>query len=212
LELVEPIVRTAGDVVELLHHQWPLSGTPEHRRTAVQYADGIRLDLMVWPVSVWSGMQPPDTVVLHSTRDVFTQPWDPARARPTLERLHEWRFLGWWALLDADKYLRRGSLWEARQRVEEARTTVWQLSAAARGLPFPEYGLTALLDEAEPSLPAGVDATATRLDAVALREAVDRCAQLLHGQWAPATAAVVGAADTAPQQLALWALERLGAS
>jgi hypothetical protein len=210
LELIEPLVRTAGDVVELLHHQWPPSGATEHRRTAVQYADGIQLDLMVWPVSVWSGMHPPDTVVLHSTRDIFTLPWDGARARPTLERLHEWSFLGWWALLDADKYLRRGSLWEARQRVEEARTAVWQLSAAAHGLPFPEYGITALLDAAEPCLPAGVEATATGVDPVALRAAVERCAHLLYAQWARAVAAVGPAVDPRSQQLALWALERLG--
>jgi hypothetical protein len=212
LELVDPLVRTAGDVVELLHHQWPAARAAEHRRTAVQYANGIQLDLMVWPVTTWSGMYPPDTVVLHATREVFTRPWDPARAAPTLERLHEWCFLGWWALLDADKYLRRGSPWEARQRLEEARTAVWQLAAAARKLPFSEYGITTLLDAAAPHLPAGVEATAPNLDVAALRVAVRRCAELLDAAWAPAVAAIADATAAPSPRLARWARKRLARS
>ena len=209
LELIEPLVRSAGDIVDLIHHRWHEAGAAEHRRTAVVYDNGIQLDLMVWPVTAWSGMHPPDTIVLHATRDVFTHPWDAARSRPTADRLHEWHFLGWWALLDADKYLRRGSLWEARQRLEEARAAVWQLHAAAQKLPFPEYGITTLLDAREPRLMPDVEATATDLDAGRLRMAVERCAALLEAEWVPATAAISEDTEKAPPRLAPWALHRL---
>jgi hypothetical protein len=171
--------------------------------------NGVQLDLMVWPVTAWSGMHPPDTVVLHATRDVFTHPWDVVRSMPTAGRLHEWYFLGWWALLDADKYLRRGSPWEARQRLEEARTAVWRLSAAAQRLPFPEYGITSLLDAQTSRLPNDVDATATGLDPAGLREALDACAMLLDGQWEEAMKVVSENTEPAPTWSAGRAMERL---
>lgn len=208
LDLVEPLVRSLGPVISLIHHRWDGCGTAEHRRTAVIYATAPQLDLMVWPVTVWSGMHPPGSVVLHGTRAVWTRPWDPARGLPTPERLQEWWFLGWWALLDADKYLRRGSLWEARQRLEEARTAVWRLTAAAQGLPFAEFGITALLDGPDPRLPPGMEATAADLDASRLRSAVVRCAQVLDEQsWGAASLA--GADRPAATALARWASRRL---
>src|SRR6202041_2684799 len=45
----------------------------------------------------------------------------PAAYAVTGEQIREWAFLGWCALIDADKYLRRGSLWEAHSRLHEAR-------------------------------------------------------------------------------------------
>ena len=209
LELVEPLVRSCGDVVELLHHQWPGAGTGESRRTAVVYASGVQLDLMVWPVSAWSGMRPPNTVVLYATCPVFTRPWDPGGALASDARLREWRFLGWWALLDADKYLRRGSFWEARQRLEQARTVVWQLSAAAQGVPFPEYGITSLLDAAGARLPDAAETTAALNDIPGLRAAVSRCADLLADQWN----LLAGRGDDGQHPLPAiprWAMERLG--
>jgi hypothetical protein len=212
LELVEPLVRSAGDAVEILHHQWSGAAAGPNRRTAVIYAGGVQLDLMVWPVTAWSGMHPPDTVVLHATRQVFDRPWDPSRARPTLERVREWHFLGWWALLDADKYLRRSSPWEARQRLEEARHAACQLFATAQRLPFPEYGITTLLDAPEPRLPAGIEPTVAGIDPDQLRTAVERCAELLDAQLAPAVEAVTSTAETTPSPLAGWARQRLGMS
>ena len=209
LELVEPLVRSAGDVVDVLHHRWSESGTGQHRRTAVLYENGIQLDLMVWPVSVWSGMHPPGTVVLYATRDVFTRPWDVTRAAPTPEQLHEWFFLGWWALLDADKYLRRGSPWEARQQLELARDAIWRLAAATQKLPFAEYGITTLLDAPEPRLPSEAIATAADLDPTRLRAAVERCAELLGAQWASAVEANPGAAPGTSSRLVMWARDRL---
>ena len=210
LELVEPLVRSAGTVVDLLHHRWPGAGSTENRRTAVQYADGVQLDLMVWPVTAWSGMHPPDTVVLYESREVFTRPWEAVRGLATIAQLREWTFLGWWMLLDADKYLRRGSPWEARQRLEEARAVVWQLTAAAQGLQFAEYGITTLLDAEAIVLPDGMGGTVAGLDAARLRAAVMRCAAVLGERWAPAAAAV-GEAGAVQPPLAAWALMRLHA-
>jgi len=209
LDLVEPLIRSAGVVVDLLHHQWPGAGATEHRRTAAVYDSGVQLDLMVWPATAWSGMHPPDTIVLHATRQVFTRAWDAARARPTVEQLREWTFLGWWSLLDAAKYLRRRSPWEARQRIEEARDAVWRLEAAAQQLPFPQYGVTALLDAEQPRLPDGVEGTATGLEPELLWEALTRCAELLDATWALAAAADDGAADAQPPALASWAFGQL---
>jgi hypothetical protein len=207
LELVEPWVRSAGEVVDLLHHR--LDGTGEGRRTAVVYANGVQLDLMVWPVTLWSGMHPPDTVVLHATREVFTRPWDPARATPAVEKLREWYFLGWWALLDAGKYLHRESPWEARQRLEEARNFAWRLCAAAQGALHPEYGITSILDAPAPHIPPGVEATATGLDLPALRSAMRRCADFLDAQWASAITARSEPPDEAASRLASWARRML---
>lgn len=209
VELVEPLVRSCGEVVEVLNHNWAGAGSSEHRRIAVVYANGVQLDLMVWPVTAWSGMHPPDTVVLHARRPVFTLPWDPARATVGVDRLIEWRFLGWWALVDADKYLRRRSLWEARQRLEEVRTRIWQLSAAAQGIPFAEWGITSLLDDPEARLPDGAETTAAGLDASGMRAAVTQCAHLLEAQWRLITQAHDSRAGIVPPVPA-WALERLG--
>lgn len=210
LDLVDPLVRRVGEIVELLHHR--VAGVQEGRRTAVVYANGIQLDLMVWPVTVWSGMHAPDTVVLHATRPVFTRPWQRASAFATIDGVREWHFLGWWALLDADKYLRRGSAWEARQRLEEARTALWQLCAAAQGLPFPQYGITTLLDAPSSSVPTDVAETAVGLDLAEMSHAVRRCAELLEHQWDAALTAVDGPDDgDRHSALAAWAKRRLEA-
>lgn len=81
--------------------------------------------------------------------------------------------------------------------------------AVAQALPFPEYGLTAVLDAATPRVPAGIEETAPALDAGGLSMAVDHCARLLSAQWARTAAAVSGVTDLPPQPLARWALKRL---
>ena len=199
LALIDPLVHRCGEVVELLHHR--LAGVDgEHRRSAVQFASGVQLDLMVWPVSVWSGMRPPDAVVLYARRPVFTTEWDPTRANPTETQVQEWCFLGWWALLDAAKYLRRGSPWEARQRLDVARDSVFRLLAAAHGVPFAEYGITALVD-AGITLPGELGETAVNASEDRLVEAVCACSDLLASTWA--------ACGRAPTAMAEWTCQRL---
>jgi hypothetical protein len=71
----------------------------------------------------------------------------------TGEQVREWAFRGWCALIDADKYLCRGSLWEAHNRLHEARKHIWALWAAATGALYPWHGLSQVLDNDPRSLP-----------------------------------------------------------
>ena len=70
----------------------------------------------------------------------------PAAYAVTGEQVREWAFLGWCALIDADKYLRRDSLWEAHSRLHEARHHLWALWAAAHGALYPWHGLSQVFD------------------------------------------------------------------
>jgi hypothetical protein len=63
------------------------------------------------------------------------------------EQLREWAFHGWIELLDIDKYLRRGSLWEAHERLHQARHHIWMLWAAVTGALYPWHGLSQVLDD-----------------------------------------------------------------
>ena len=97
----------------------------------------------------------------------------------TGEQVREWAFLGWIALIDADKYLRRGSLWEAHSRLQEARHRIWALWAAAQGAMYPWHGLSQVLDHDPGDLPPGIEFTVAGLDAADLRRAARASAGVL---------------------------------
>jgi hypothetical protein len=97
----------------------------------------------------------------------------------TGEQIREWAFLGWCALIDLDKYLRRGSLWEAQNRLQQARDQIWALWAAAVGALYPWHGLSQVLDHDPGTLPAGIDGTVAGLDAADLRRAAGASAAVL---------------------------------
>jgi hypothetical protein len=97
----------------------------------------------------------------------------------TSDQIREWTFLGWCALIDMDKYLRRGSVWEAHARLQHARDQIWTLWAAATGAMYPWYGLTQVLDHDPGNLPPGIDATVAGLDAADLGRAATASAALL---------------------------------
>jgi hypothetical protein len=82
-------------------------------------------------------------------------------------------------LIDADKYLRRGSLWEAHSRLGEARHYVWVLWAAANGALYPWHGLSQVLDRDPSNLPPGIESTVAGLDAPGLRRAARASAKVL---------------------------------
>jgi hypothetical protein len=168
-------VDALGDLVESFEHQYPgVTGT--HSRIFAQYADRCQVDLVVMPDSVDAGAIP-SVVVLH----------DPAgrvtirdTSRPvTPQQVREWAFLGWCALADLGKYLRRGSGWEAQARLEEARAQLWKLQAAAAGVAQPQYGLTSILDFAPGRVPAEMAATVAGLEPAGLRAAGLQVARLL---------------------------------
>jgi len=188
-----------GTLVDVLRHR---VGPADRliRRIFAQFADGTQLDLaVVAEAEVRRGDAAPDFVPLYQAvgaPDAGVQAGGalgggaPAGRRPasdepgpayavTGEQVREWAFLGWCALIDADKYLRRGSLWEAHNRLHEARHHIWVLWAAATGALYPWHGLSQVLDHDPRNLPPGIESTVTGLDPAGLRRAARASAALL---------------------------------
>jgi len=164
-----------GELVESFEHQLP-GVTGPHARIFAQYADRGQVDLVVFPDTRDAGSIP-DVVVLHDPGGVVTITGRRAPVPP--EQAREWAFLGWCAVADLGKYLRRGSLWEARGALEEAREQLWKLQATAAGVAQPQYGLTSLLDFAPAAVPAAMAATVAGLGPAALLAAGREVARLL---------------------------------
>lgn len=181
-EAVVALLPRLGTVVEVLRDEVD-SGDFLIRRLFVQFADRLQLDLaVVAEAEVRRGDAAPDFVPLCWSGDRPTTTRGTSAYAVDAERVREWSFLGWRALLDTDKYLRRGSLWEAHHRLHEARERMWMLWATARGAAYPWHGLSQVLDHDPDHLPEGIGATVAGLDDAALRRAVlagvdvlDRC-------------------------------------
>ena len=181
-----------GTVVDVLRHR--TGPADQHvQRIFAQFADGTQLDLAV---VAEAGIEDrfraggaPDFVALYwaGRPQDAQQPagQQPAGQEPgaayavTGEQVREWAFHGWCALIDADKYLRRGSLWEAHGRLHEARHNIWALWAAAHGAMYPWHGLSQVLDHDPGNLPPGIDATVAGLDAAELHRAARAAAEVL---------------------------------
>jgi hypothetical protein len=183
-----------GALVDVLRH--PTGPASQHvRRIFAQFADGTQLDLAVVADAEIEARRraggAPDFVSLYQA---------PASAEPdpripadggasggeppdayavTGEQVREWAFLGWIALIDVDKYLRRGSLWEAHGRLQEARHRIWALWAAAQGAMYPWHGLSQVLDYDPGDLPPGIESTVAGLDSAGLRRAARASAGVL---------------------------------
>jgi hypothetical protein len=201
IRTMEAMVVTAlpefGALVDVLQHP---TGPADRqaRRIFAQYADGTQLDLVVVAAADIEARRSaggaPDFVALYQAparsgsqhrpdgvsvpASVPAGPPDAAHA-VTGEQVREWAFVGWCALIDADKYLRRGSLWEAHGRLHEARHRIWALWAAAHGALYPWHGLSQVLDHDPENLPAGIEATVAGLDAADLRRAARVSAGIL---------------------------------
>jgi hypothetical protein len=174
-----------GALVDVLRHR---TGAADQwiQRIFAQFADGTQLDLAVVAESEVEmrrrGGGAPDFIPLYRTA-AESQPGDsqsgdsqsggepPAAYAVTGDQVREWAFLGWCALIDADKYLRRSSLWEAHNRLHQARHHIWALWAAAHGALYPWHGLSQVLDHDPGNLPPGIEFTVAGLDAADLRRA-----------------------------------------
>jgi len=183
-----------GALVDVLRH--PTGPASQHvRRIFAQFADRTQLDLaVVADVEIEARRRAggaPDFVSLYQA-PVSAEPGprlpadggasgdEPRDAYAvTGEQVREWAFLGWIALIDADKYLRRGSLWEAHSRLQEARHSIWALWAAAQGAMYPWHGLSQVLDHDPGDLPPGIEFTVAGLDAADLRRAARASAGVL---------------------------------
>ena len=202
LGTVEALVLAAlpelGTLVDVLRH--PTGPASQHvRRIFAQFADRTQLDLAVVADAEIEARRgaggAPDFVYLYQAP--ASDPRMPAdggatgSAAPdayavTGEQVREWAFLGWIALIDADKYLRRGSAWEAHSRLDEARHRIWALWAAAQGAMYPWHGLSQVLDHDPADLPPGIEFTVAGLDAADLRRAVRASAGVLDAASAAA--------------------------
>jgi hypothetical protein len=205
VEAAEALVTAAlpelGTLVDVLRRRSGAVG--QVRVIFAQYADGTQLDLAVVPDAEIRARTDaggaPDFVPLYQVpaRDPAgaRAPDDsgpggnragedgvsgePAAYAVTGEQVREWAFRGWLALLDADKYLRRGSLWEAHARLNEARDRIWALWAAGHDALYPWHGLSQVLDHDPRNLPPGIEATVAGLDAADLRRAARASAEVL---------------------------------
>jgi len=172
------------------------------------YESGLQLSLVVMPAS-WRAGLPPQSVALYDRDGQLARPWRPDTASADAAAAREWACLGWVALGDLAKYLDRGSGWEARARLEEARAQAWQLWAVAIGAVYPAFGLTAVLDVPEVRLPPGLDATAAGPDPADIRRAAIATADLLAHVTAEAQGRL---AFAAPAGLEAWVRGRLAAA
>ena len=198
IETMEAMVVAAlpelGALVDVLRH--PTGPASQHvRRIFAQFADRTQLDLaVVADAEIEARRQAggaPDFVSLYQApawaesdsrlpADGGESAGEPRDAYAvTGEQVREWAFLGWIALIDADKYLRRGSLWEAHSRLHEARHRIWALWAAAQGAMYPWHGLSQVLDHDPDNLPPGIEFTVAGLDADDLRRATRASAGVL---------------------------------
>ena len=184
-----------GALVDVLRHR--TGPDSQHvRRIFAQFADRTQLDLAVVAEAEIKTRRraggAPDFIPLYQARPAAGEPDDrmlagggasgsepPAAYAVTGEQVREWAFHGWCALIDADKYLRRGSLWEAHGRLHEARHYTWVLWAAAQGALYPWHGLSQVLDHDPGNLPPGIESTVVGLDAPALRRAARASAKVL---------------------------------
>src|SRR5918992_1864227 len=179
-----PRLHRLGEVVAALEHRIPEWGDAPHLRVFVQYASGPQVDLVAFPASRRTGL-PAGSVALYDADGRLARPMEIPIRTATARDVVEWTFLGWVALIDLDKYVRRGSAWEALARLQEARDYVWRLLAVARGLDYPAFGLTSVLDApGDLELPPAMADTVATLDlgritqaALALADVLDDAAQ-----------------------------------
>ncbi|RRR99684.1 hypothetical protein [Glycomyces terrestris] len=148
------------------------------------YRDGRQLSLVVFDAAARAGLPPQSTATVDKTGRLAA-PLDPARWTPDAATRREWAFLAWIALGDAARHAYRAHPWRALRSLTEARDHLWQLHAAALGLPYPAFGaVTAENAEAEP--PQGIEAThPATLTPPDLHRALNALAELLAPHTTP---------------------------
>jgi hypothetical protein len=179
LAAAEAATYAAGAVADAFRQRYPGQDGQQCWHLFTLYESGLQLSLVVMPAS-WRAGLPPQSVALYDRDGQLGRSWTPDNAEADAATLREWACLGWLALGDLVKYLDRGSAWEARARLEEARGYLWQLWAVSISAVYPAFGLTAVLDVPAAALPPGLDATAAGLDLADVRRAAIVLADLLE--------------------------------
>ena len=206
VDALTAVLPRLADMVDMLVHRVGEWGDRPHRRIFVQYADGRQIDLVVMTASTIRG-RVPGAVVLHDPDGRMEKLRDVPLARASARDVREWEVEGWELLANVDKYLARGSAWEARARLNTARDRALQLAAAGDGIGYPAFGLTSLLDADPPRLPAGLDETLPDRSDADLARAARVCAALLRDTAERARTAV-GVTD-GERPMAAWVTDRL---
>ena len=186
--LGESIVNAVGPISGLLVHRmdgWPT----ELCRCAVEYDNGVQLDLVLLPTE-WHEGRPDRTLVVVDKDDRLEAMWVPPSSQsPEPFVTREWMFLGWWALSAAAKYIKRRSLFEAADALAEVRKHALQLFAASRHIAYPAFGLVSLLDFPPFELPPDLAATYCNPgDPSSVVAAAAACANLLEAACIDASA------------------------
>jgi len=154
---VREALGSLGDLVESFDYLMPLNFPL--RRFFAQYSDRTQVDLTVGCAPAASI---PRTVVLYDPEGAVRVVGDEV-LDPRADEVRLWACLGWEALVNVGKYLRRSSFWEARSQLEEARSSLFRLWALAEKVPQARYGVTALVDAGAP-MPPGIDRSLPRTD------------------------------------------------
>lgn len=167
-------------------------------RLAAEYDDGLQLDLVFMPAAGRSGMPDRSFAIVDKDQRLTVVITPPTRLPPSIEVAREWVVLGWWAIATADKYVRRGSLFEAVHAIDAARSHALRLWAAGGSVPYPAFGLTSLLDFPPFVLPSELASTyAVPDDVDAVADANRATAELLVAASAEA-GATLGADVSSP--------------
>jgi len=171
------VIDGVADLVDSYHHKLPGVAMP-HERIFAQYANRCQVDIVVIPAEEkYPGVK--DEVVLYDPDGIRAAKWEPTPVTP--KQVREWAFNGWACLADVGKYLRRGSAWEALERLHQARAEYWRLLATFHDVPNPQYGITSLLDFVPDQVPARLAATASDAYLTHLLRAARKLAAELAG-------------------------------
>ncbi len=183
--LARELVTGVGEAVDVLVHAmegWP----PDLRRVAVEYTNGVQLDLVVMPAPQMSGLRDREVGIVDKDGDLSGNAISQLYGPPDVDVALEWTMTAWWWVSDIAKYLQRDSPFEAAERIALVRNEALKLFAAAHDVPYPGFGLTSLLDY-EPfalppkltdTYPAPTDRTSLIAASRNVAELLDECVDL----------------------------------
>jgi hypothetical protein len=169
-----------GDVVDSFHFPIPGDGPIQPHRSLTQYRSGVQLDAVVLPVQILPGRLP-DARTLYDPSGYLVPCEHPVRVTSP-ENVDIWTFMGWHALGEVDKHLRRHWLFSALEWLGAARAHYLRLWAASNGLEYAGYAyqMAGAVDKGKCPYPPGLELTTARLDWGEIHEAALRCAALLE--------------------------------
>ncbi len=149
------IVSKVGTNVDVLAHV--MDGFPDGVvRFAAEFDDEVQLDLVLMPANTMAGLRDREVAIVDKDGALDGVATSKLYGPPDERGVREWVLLGWWWVSDVAKYLERGSLFEAVERIGQVREEALKLFAVSLEVPYPLFGLTSLLDYEPFRLPAGV--------------------------------------------------------